>query len=240
MILYKYYPCNEYTFRALSEMGLWCSPASNMNDPFDCLGQLMKDDIVTIKDLLSTHVANDKLIIESQSIKKNYFFQTCRYIIDNFSFCSFTNDPFNILMWSYYANAHTGIVIGIEIPIKYEKDVYKVEYQNEVPVIPIEYFASLIESDNTGYDIEKYRPILQYVSTKTEDWKHEKEWRFWGRDKSEYLPYGVENLNSVYFGLRCSKETIDKVKTILRGHGVSDSIYHNIRIETDPEIRLVI
>lgn len=240
MILYKYYPCNEYTFRALSEMGLWCSPASNMNDPFDCLGQLMQDDIVTVKDILSTQTIKDKLIIRSESIIKNRFFQLCRYIIDNLSFCSFTNDPFNILMWSYYANAHTGIVIGIEISEENKKDTYKVEYQNVLPDIPLEYFASLLKCDNTGYSIDMYRPILNYLATKTEDWHHEEEWRFWGRNKSEYLLYGVENLKSVYFGLRCPEETKTLVKSILRGHGVSSDVYHDIKIETDPKIRLTI
>ena len=38
MILYKYYPNNENTWKSLANRGLWCHYPKNMNDPFECLG----------------------------------------------------------------------------------------------------------------------------------------------------------------------------------------------------------
>ena len=37
MILYKYYPCDNYSIRSLAVKGLWCHHATKMNDPFECL-----------------------------------------------------------------------------------------------------------------------------------------------------------------------------------------------------------
>lgn len=240
MILYKYYPCNEYTFRALSEMGLWCSPASNMNDPFDCLGQLMKYEFVTKDDIQSINTNEDGFIECPVNIAKNAYFQLCKSTILSHCFCSLSKDPMNILMWSHYALSHRGIVVGIEIPEEALDSLYKVTYRNNLPNLKDEYFLLFINPEVIEASKIKPIPIFKYLSIKTKDWKYEAEWRFWRGNEPDYLRYGVENLKSIYFGLRCPQETKTLVKSILRGNGVSDDIYHDIKIETDPEIRLTI
>lgn len=259
MILYKYYPCNEYTFRALSEMGLWCSPASNMNDPFDCLGQLelsiMSNEILKAKNYISSSVSLSSYLAPLLIIEDDISF--CKIINDVrinllslLTFCSFSLDPFNILMWSHYADSHRGIVIeldldnnGIHNPLFQE-----VKYKNSLSKFDIVNFIKLcnaINSKSDGYEtgafIKKYfAPYIKFLSIKTKDWKYEKEVRYWSIEKNHYKKYGYKNIKSIYFGLRCPQETKTLVKSILRGHGVSDDVYHDIKIETDPEIRLTI
>ena len=55
--LYKYYPPSEYSFKSLAVKGLWCHHASNMNDPFDCLGlvkrSFTKEQLDQFKEVIS-------------------------------------------------------------------------------------------------------------------------------------------------------------------------------------------
>lgn len=262
MILYKYYPCNEFTFRALSELGLWCSSASNMNDPFDCLGDLeaqlddlYKDDIIrqfrdTLKEIRSDyrHFKWSNLVALISGQRKS--------IIEKSTFCSLTENQFSSLMWAHYANSHRGIVLGFGFPDEAtngEGCLQKIKYIDVPPVFdPIHLLnflkAAIIEKTNkrtNEFRIEEYEAAKNFVksiSVKTRDWEYEKEWRFWNvmTDKPQYLKYNVSQLKHVYFGYKCPEETKTLVKSILRGHGVSDDVYQDIKVKTDPKIELYV
>lgn len=238
MILYKYYPCNEYTYRSISELGLWLGRITDMNDPFDCLRQLNINYELSLQDFLQK-----KTFEFSENMLTHMFANVRRMAIENFTFCSLTEDPFNILMWSHYANSHQGIVLGIELN---ENDistslVEKVEYKNNLPLVDIEYLKRIFSVINIfSLPNSEWKQFYQYLSLKTLDWSYEKEWRIWGGKTPKYLNYINTDIKSIYFGLRCPEETKTLVKSILRGHCVSDDVYHDIKIETDPEIRLII
>lgn len=260
MILYKYYPCNEYTFRALSELGLWCSPASNMNDPFDCLGQIhlniKPDHIQEIRDYIKAQFDSSidskiyKMLVslnDDQLITT--IFNTRKNLIETLTFCSLTQDAFNLLMWSHYANSHQGIVLGINIDdliIKNNLMCRKISYQNFLPNFSPKSIFMIFNSSQkklnqlTIEDLEAIKDFISLLSIKTSDWSYEEEWRIWYLLAPQYYYYNTIDLKSVYFGLRCPEETKTLVKSILRGHGVSDDVYHDIKVETYPEIRLTI
>lgn len=279
MILYKYYPCNEYTFRALSELGFWCSPASNMNDPFDCLWQLdtkfdelertslvtrLTDFMVGFKtpkiqeqivDEVSRSFAEinlddqeiQKIINEACSNPNNLVKNLTDRVslhrnatIKEFCFCSLSKDYTNILMWSHYANSHKGIVVGVEFEDFYidrKISIQKVRYSNKLPPFNISKYSKAESFNNARLQMSL---IFSYLSHKTLNWKYEKEYRIWYRNQPSYFKYDQSQLKSVYFGYKCPEETKTLVKSILRGHGVSDEIYNDIKIEIDPQIRLTI
>lgn len=258
MILYKYYPCNEYTFRALSEMGLWCSPTSNMNDPFDCLGDLEaqlddlhKDDIIRqFRDTL-TKIRPDYKYFEWPHLV-NLISSTRKKIIEGSIFCSLTENQYSNVMWAHYANSHKGIVIGLELPDKAGEGggaLQKIHYTDTPPIFDPKHYLNMLKSHEltqtaeiTSEQYESILNIVKSISVKTLDWNYEDEWRYWALSDPEpkYRNYEKEQLKSVYFGLRCPQETKTLVKSILRGHGVSDDVYHDIKVKTDPKIELYV
>lgn len=218
MILYKYYPCNEYTFQSLSERSFWCGKHDSMNDPFE--GLAMKKRIFSSQDVMdfadffkhydpqgydrfrhnySDSISFSELIHETrlQSLKL-------------LGFSSFTEDPLSILMWSHYANSHKGIVIaynmsefinsGLMQPVSYVEELSTPNWKN--------YLGFLNESEPIVGD------ILLDVSVKSIHWRDEKEWRLW-RKGSGYRAFAPDMLKQVFFGLRCANDTKNTIRRIL-------------------------
>lgn len=239
MVLYKYYPCNEYTFKALSELGLWCSPASNMNDPFDCLSLLdVSFDESEVNNLKSDifEELNQYFMTQTFVEKMREQVKMEREVLGLFSFCSLSATYTNKLMWSHYADSHSGIVIGLDISSKLlERSIllHKIVYSDTVTNFPI------IEFRQSANDhIKRMGLLFKYLSVKTSDWHYEEEYRLWRSKNSGYFKYDLVDLKSVYFGLNCSRETRTLVKAILRGHGVKDDVYYDMYTDIDPVITL--
>lgn len=209
MILYKYYPCNRNTFLALSVNGLWCSKYSKMNDPFECLATLertfKKEEIEKFKTKLidsGNQNYNEFLLYDDETMTKviNAF---RKKPLELYSFCSFSEDPNNILMWTHYANNHSGIVVGFEFPeLENNNNLQKVNYRNKLQNIEIANYADFILGNADEYLDE----ILTDFSIKSEHWSYEKEWRIW-RDKEGYYRYNLGNIKEIHFGLNTSIET---------------------------------
>ncbi len=121
---------------------------------------------------------------------------------DTALFCvSEIND--NILMWSHYADNHTGVVIEFkcvdESPLTLAKPI---NYSKNFPVL---------EEVPIGGDLltKKYLDMRWY--TKSMCWAYEKEWRIASthRDKSktiEDLPFNKKELKAIYLGCKMSLE----------------------------------
>jgi hypothetical protein len=103
----------------------------------------------------------------------------------------------NIPMWSYYAGAHTGFVIGLDSAPEFCSNLGPVTYSLDYPVVDFE----------SGFN----RPIFH----KSEQWKHEREWRsfrmlaFNGKEYSH-----PENNHDVYL----DHFSPDLVREVFLGH----------------------
>lgn len=247
MILYKYYPCNEYTFRALSEMGLWCGPISDMNDPFDGLWinsiDFSPEDLESIRKHVkdSWSLSNHEFTLNIPYLEDNVLASFLNQIKSNLfhalNYSCLSEDPSNILMWSHYAAAHKGIVIGLNLDVNTKYNIKAIQY---VKTILKTNFILLLDYVFVEKNSENIEFVQNIFSIKATCWEYEKEWRIWPNGKERYINYQINQIDSVYFGLRCPDETKTLVKSILRGHSVNDNVYHDIKIETDPEIRLTI
>jgi hypothetical protein len=65
----------------------------------------------------------------------------------------------NVLMWSYYAESHTGMVVGVEIT------------QNDATTLPIEYV------ENLNIELNHQDIAQRILSKKLRLWRHERERR---------------------------------------------------------------
>jgi Protein of unknown function (DUF2971) len=134
-----------------------------------------------------------------------------RFLADITVFClSETHD--NLLMWSHYAQSHTGVVIRFLSLQEVDSPIMTAQPVRYTTQIPRQRFADLMDFN------ESLNGLLATITlTKGDVWAYEKEWRIIAslRNKSrtyEILPFAPEEIGAVYLGCRIA--TIDKNEII--------------------------
>lgn len=174
-----------------------CHP-SVMNDPFDSLA-------------LSWSEILDKICKEKIHVgplRDSYEYYRIR------SFCSGKKKDVvgNILMWSHYADSHKGYCIEYEFDEDFERSEPFLYFR------PVQY-AKKSEQVN----LTKMRSISSEFAffVKHTDWRYEKEVRLLTYNPQKDSPYDSVPLRdhcrikSIYFGLRCAQEVINKIVALL-------------------------
>lgn len=158
------------------------TPPSALNDPFDSkptnIGVEKKLEFFFAEDSDSRNQSED-----TEGIRKSYE-NDLRTGLDNFGVISLTEDPYNLLMWSHYANDHKGIVISIYCDastFEYhdsftencgvsKKEPSRVIYSNRRPGYEM--------PDNAIYEYFEHNFYSHFALTKGNDWIYEKEFRY--------------------------------------------------------------
>jgi hypothetical protein len=114
----------------------------------------------------------------------------------------------SILMWSYYAEEHKGVVLGFDFekkPFKELKDwIVTINYQE-----PKSQFA-YNPNDNKWHE-----SLLRVVGTKYKDWKHEEEVRAIFPGDEEIVKIPETTICNVIFGCRCPASERTEITNIL-------------------------
>ncbi len=216
LILYKYFPCNEYTYKSLAVRGLWCHHPKEMNDPLECLGvidrKINNSEIERFKELASNSTNQDmrKLSTATPSKINEVLGKSRRESVDRFAFCSLSSNCDDVLMWAHYANSHKGMVIGFELDSE-ELGVHlqKVKYVDSLPDWNIFNYLKFMEGDDTYHDM-----FLSDLSVKSSFWSDESEYRIW-RKSPRYFKFEEHQIKEIYFGVNCDSETKKVVLEIL-------------------------
>ncbi len=224
MLLYKYYPCDQNTFKSLSGPGLWCHKASGMNDPFECLSGLdflySKHELAGFRRSMKAKaetVSNDDLrtiLGFNDEEVSDYLNKFRRALIEQYGFCALSEKPDDVLMWSHYAANHSGCAIGIEFPDD-QPNLQKVIY-GQAPLKPD--LTRMADSICGEHDPVMISQMLTNLSVKGPMWSYEKEWRIW-RDTPGYWPYDWSQVREVLFGVSCSPEIMYAVANMMEGQG---------------------
>lgn len=144
----------------------------------------------------------------NEAIKQNL-------LIDSSIFCLSENND-NILMWSHYAQNHTGIVVNFkdyppaDSPIKLAK---KVIYSDNLPTFRIE---DLAYKKLSVEDI--YRA---FTLTKAKCWEYEQEWRITTSMRKsgslyEIIPFAKKEVQGVYLGCNISQANAQEVISLVK------------------------
>ncbi len=228
--------------------------SSSFNDPFELL--------TYIESIFSPKLFEKSFgsIKKTDDIDENFFNESMKMVSDifttstlkheielshmlrqqfdkQFGILSLTKNYENIVMWSHYANDHTGFVIGINdkfwkpninkfINLTF-KELLKVSYLKQRPQ-----YKSLIDEDLFDVENEEifenfYKTIL---STKSLLWKHEKEYRIiadfkGGIDSGHLDKYGnniylfdlpPENIATIILGVLMKQEDENKMLSLLK------------------------
>ncbi|MBN8680869.1 MAG: DUF2971 domain-containing protein [Chitinophagales bacterium] len=193
-VLFKYRDSTtNYNLNTLFAKELFFSSARNFNDPFDCSIPFIvnKESIKPEKvfeflfnQLTKLHPNKNTQEIHDLcfQIQKNNHFEDPNFykylsdyhkeeIYQNFGIISLSADEKNFLMWSHYANSHTGYCIGFksaELVRIANGYLDKVIYQSEIPVIDLAIYKEA--------DLNLFLQKILCVKSKT--WSYESEYRF--------------------------------------------------------------
>lgn len=235
-ILYKYRPLDPagYTFRLLSDGQLFFSRADSFNDPFDSAITYTFGKIHSPIAERWIAAAVDREMPDLPHSEKRAFAakrmdelrtnpaeleELHKYQIESnyqvFGICSLALRCDDILMWSHYAEKHTGVCVGLDVHCISETakrliasgdymDLLRVEYANEMP--RVDFFETMLADSSDE--------VLRFITTKFNDWAYERELRLVHKDHAEEaFDFGKDIVKEVFLGCRMSEEGRKKVIT---------------------------
>lgn len=213
-LLYKYRSLSDgskkYTLDIFRKCELYFSAPQNFNDPFDCklspiIGSQKKFAEAMAKrqslnykkeDVVSSLNANPGLL---QNIK-----DAVGNVMNKHGICCFSKKNADLLMWSHYADSHTGICLGFDV--KKDSGFFtfpiNVNYQDAYPKIDI--------SEEGNYKVY----VNTLMSTKYSEWSYEEEVRIM-KDSNKAYSFKPSALVSVTFGCKVEDAVIEEVKHVV-------------------------
>ena len=219
--LFKYCRLNARAEQLVSSSELWFSAPAKLNDPFECrpwlefahTDQQLVDGLARQlrrqNPKMTPHTATANAVgifLEGRHRNPEMWNALRDDLITRLTneigvYClSEHND--SILMWSHYAEDHTGFCLGFEATpyTEFFGPAQKVLYSDELPHIQ-------------SFDMSPERQVDKIFLTKFSGWSYEDEWRIINHDTGPGLySYPPELLKSITFGIRTSNEHRSKIR----------------------------
>ena len=136
----------------------------------------------------------------------------------------FTEKPDNMLMWSHYADKHTGICVEYDFSKMFSSVpnsmLFPVSYSKQRPVLPIEKVCKIDDGKftNDNNSLEVLLPdILKSLVIKSSIWNYEKEWRhivFTSDMKNRVVCLPI--ISAIIIGINISPENEKKIVEIAK------------------------
>jgi hypothetical protein len=218
--LYKYHELNLHLMEMLTNAEFHSSSRTELNDPLDLAYTMSLENYLNLYHEKHPYLKNDPKHTELvSSIFKwkidegdNSWMDDVDDVQSKARVICFTEDGNNPLMWSHYANNHTGVCLKFEP----EKDPSFAE-----ALAPVQYSDELI-------DAKSMSDFTRCLLTKLRAWETEKEWRI-VTDK-ERFPFTQETLVEIVFGLRVRESTITWFEKFRENVYFMDTAIHRLKI----------
>lgn len=202
--LFLFRKCNEYTFKDLINNRLSLIRPNKLNDPFDCL-------VFPWREQLQDRCEEKKHVA---SLFKSYDYYRIRsFVLGNNKKPLYKDCVANKLMWSHYADEHKGICIQYD----FSENILQNNDNRQSRFMLVRYAKK-----DESIDVNKNTiSVHEGFATKSSDWKYENEVRLISYDISSqedftYLDLDVDSkIKAVFFGLRCSEDSIQTIKKII-------------------------
>lgn len=214
----------EWARQLLVDSSLYFSRPSSFNDPFDCRVSPRFEASAHVVErhwrayAERLHEAGGPAVDEAQiamKVEQATSTDGCaqleaayRTFLAQYGVACFTPDPTSMLMWSYYAAGHRGIVVRFDL----NPDLLRHLGDSFRPVLPLE-VAYCEEFPNFSYyEMDKLEHAQKTLGTKAMAWRHEQEWRLVlvGAAGPVQLPSGM--VNGVIFGLKTPADTEQTIR----------------------------
>nr|WP_321361125.1 DUF2971 domain-containing protein [uncultured Hyphomonas sp.] len=211
--LFRYRPISEYLWHELEMAQIYASSVEALNDPFDCQFDPMPIVQRAIGSTASTKRKTDLELIRAS-------FKELDPRSKSPGVCCFTLNLDSQLMWSHYAQNHTGVCLLYEFPSTYISDFYPAEVDGffQVGLARVQYgddaYFSWLTGDNLNDPIIG-NPVLSAAAKtlmlKAQCWEYEQEVRLI-MSKPGLVQLEHAHLKQVTFGLRTAPRHIDLIK----------------------------
>jgi Protein of unknown function (DUF2971) len=223
----------DYLPRILEKCELFFPSPVSFNDPFDCQIRPQFDgDLATLR----RHYENilkakgvvgraerrrqTKNVQISRSLFEKAFQLTADEIRKTRGVLCFSAINDDILMWSHYADKHSGVCLRFDPANKFFQDLKPVSYTDKYPRMN---FLRLVEErEAPGAIGERAREELttKLFLTKASHWKYEREWRIGMFPLNDptvgFHPFSAEALTGIIFGVHTPEPEIERIKKRLR------------------------
>ncbi len=218
--LYKYYAFDKWTHRIFENNEIYLSSPESFNDPFDSKIRFVyegsrADRKRLIREWWGEKVrhrsAREGLALEKSIRKRGLdiektpaaFQELGNSIRRRLSVFCMTEDKNNILMWSHYADKHSGFCLEFQSDNIFFSSARPVKYDSDIPPLNL---LKLNWND-------LLRKMVDALLVKAPDWAYEKEWRIVAPpDNGGVREYPSHALTSVFFGCRMSPQDKQRLK----------------------------
>jgi hypothetical protein len=202
-VIYKYMTFDT-ALKIIESNSLLFSTPLNFNDPFDLTNGLI--DVSFNKEILKKWIyrfghltRQEKRDLFNKSIQSpSKAYEMFNTKLDEFKrtagITCFSKSYMKTLMWSHYADKHSGICLGFNIvPIGMENfTLLEVNYADNIK--PLNFF------------VNKHNAFWYWVYTKSSVWSYEEEVRAFYSDRNGFVKFDKTCLKEVHFGLRTTKQ----------------------------------
>jgi hypothetical protein len=214
--LYKYRPLNDFTNSIISNSSFWFARADSFNDPFDCnLTEERKIKLSDFKKYITKLGFPDDVIINNvelakrtPSIIRDQAIKSRTKTINSYGLLALSENFDSILMWSHYAENHTGLVLCLDL--LEDPDFFisplKVNYQKTYN--PVNFFGRETDLDY----------VKKIIATKSKEWEYEQEIRIMKGSVGEHS-FNKSLIKKVYFGCKCEPEEKLRIKNLFKANG---------------------
>ncbi|MFW3412161.1 DUF2971 domain-containing protein [Aliarcobacter butzleri] len=222
VFLYKYRNFEDpYMINIIKNSSLYFSQVKNFNDPFDLRldfkqSYSKKELLSYIKKFAKEHnIINEEYVCAKAYWKnKEVFLKDQNNIakdqINKIGILSLSTDDKNILMWSHYANNHTGLVF--EFKAKESKSYFRI-------ASPVKYQDNYNMLSYTSTGEKRSNELESLAMTKYIDWQYEQEYRILDLNSYGTRKFDKSDLTSIIFGLEATNENIEEIKTLCAENG---------------------
>jgi len=221
--IYKYVSAEDLDL-ILNNKNLKFSIAKRFNDPFDCYPELISFNVT--ESFLTSHIEKGILVLEGEEpnmplkdliphVQSKYYNHSntdinalFEIILNKYRFSCFSLTNKQILMWSHYANKHTGACIGFNV-----SELMKIR---GIIALKVNYTQEFDKSDMCK---DELAAIQHLFSTKSIQWDYEEEIRLLTTpekademDSEGLMPFSTSAVSEVYFG--CQYESNTQLKKL--------------------------
>ncbi|MDF7824875.1 DUF2971 domain-containing protein [Pontiellaceae bacterium B12227] len=216
----------ESKLQTLFNNELWFSSPQKFNDPFDChfhvqdkfsretfekfAGNTSK---LSGKDASSDIAMFNSLAGQDESVSISGLMEQLQHHIDAHGICCFSKLWNSILMWSHYADKHTGICIGYD-DTRDNGELCEVKYSTHYPELHVN------ETD-TCDGLQTFKE--KYLLTKSADWIYENEYRLIDPIKCNFRDPSPFPIVNITFGIKMGS----KLKQDILNHFGDDVMFYS-------------
>ncbi|PKG73018.1 hypothetical protein CXF86_19870 [Shewanella sp. GutCb] len=255
--LFKYRDFEKYTILSLLSKALWVPKPIQLNDPFDSQLKIQVNGVskaefiesfgrfqVWYKNKTGKHIDYDSFDDLFEEDRPNsHLKQKAAFVADYWNnkaetvgILSLSSNPANTLMWSHYADNHSGICIGYCPEKLFPKSssmvsdwLHEVDYKEENEITRNAYLlyaaCGMWHSNDAALSL-----FFETLCIKSKNWKYEEEWRYLlPENGGKIFSLNIDAITSITFGLKTSVETKSAVSHLLKYHEKMTHFYQIVR-----------